>query len=395
MMNKLEQLIKELCPNGVRFIKLNTVCSIYDGTHQTPNYTTSGVKFVSVENIGNLYATDKYISENDYTKYKIKPQINDVLMTRIGTIGVCAVVDRDTPLAYYVSLALLRPNNSFLNSKYLKYYIESKYGRKELYKRTLVNAVPIKVNMGDIGKIMIAIPPLEVQAEIVKILDEYSTSVTAFQQELEKELTARKKQYEYYRDLLLDFGVHGGGTSECEWRTIKEVCSISAGGDVPKDSFSKDKTDIFNIPIISNGIGDNALYGYTSIEKIAEPAVTVAARGTIGYAEYRDYPYYPIIRLLTVIPKEKNYLSTKYLYYVLQRQHYDVPKTGIPQLTSPMIQKISIPIPSIEEQKRIVSILDRFDKLCNDISEGLPAEIEARRKQYEYYRDKLLSFRPK
>ena len=398
-MTKLEQLIKELCPDGVEFVKLDSVCKVYDGTHQTPNYTTSGVKFVSVENIGNLYATDKYISENDYTKYKIKPQINDVLMTRIGTIGVCAVVDRDTPLAYYVSLALLRPNNSFLNSKYLKYYIESKYGRKELYKRTLVNAVPIKVNMGDIGKIMIAIPPLEVQAEIVKILDEYTESVTALQQELTAELTARKKQYEYYRDLLLDFGgsrqtdaVHGGGTSECEWRTIKEVCSISAGGDVPKDSFSKDKTDIFNIPIISNGIGDNALYGYTSIEKIAEPAVTVAARGTIGYAEYRDYPYYPIIRLLTVIPKEKNYLSTKYLYYVLQRQHYDVPKTGIPQLTSPMMQKISIPIPSIEEQKRIVSILDRFDKLCNDISEGLPAEIEARRKQYEYYRDKLLSF---
>jgi type I restriction enzyme S subunit len=210
-MTKLEQLIKELCPNGVEFVKLDSVCKVYDGTHQTPNYTTSGVIFVSVENIGNLYATDKYISENDYTKYKIKPQINDVLMTRIGTIGVCAVVDRDTPLAYYVSLALLRPNNSFLNSKYLKYYIESKYGRKELYKRTLVNAVPIKVNMGDIGKIMIAIPPLEIQAEIVKILDEYTESVTALQQELEAELTARKKQYEYYRDLLLDFGVHGGG----------------------------------------------------------------------------------------------------------------------------------------------------------------------------------------
>ena len=128
-------------------------------------------------------------------------------MTRIGTIGTCAVVDRDTPLAYYVSLALLRPNNSFLNSKYLKYYIESKYGRKELYKRTLVNAVPIKVNMGDIGKIMIAIPPLEVQAEIVKILDNF-TELTA---ELTAELSARKKQYEYYRDLLLDFGVHGGG----------------------------------------------------------------------------------------------------------------------------------------------------------------------------------------
>lgn len=173
------------------------------------------------------------------------------------------------------------------------------------------------------------------------------------------------------------------------------MCSISAGGDVPKNSFSRDKTDIFNVPIISNGIGDNALYGYTSIEKITLPAVTVAARGTIGYAEYRDYSYYPIIRLLSVIPKNTNYLNTKYLYYVLQRQRYDIPKTGIPQLTSPMIQKVTIPIPPLEEQTRIVNILDRFDKLCNDISEGLPAEIEARRKQYEYYRDKLLTFKVK
>lgn len=185
----------------------------------------------------------------------------------------------------------------------------------------------------------------------------------------------------------------GGGTTDCKWKTLGEICSISSGGDVPKKSFSKDITDVCNVPIISNGIGDNALYGYTSIEKITEPAVTVAARGTIGYAEYRDYSYFPIIRLLSVIPKNTNYLNTKYLYYVLQKQHYNVPKAGIPQLTAPMIQKISIPVPSIEEQECIVSILDRFDKLCNDISEGLPAEINARQKQYEYYRDKLLTFK--
>lgn len=104
---------------------------------------------------------------------------------------------------------------------------------------------------------------------------------------------------------------------------------------------------------------------------------------------------HPIIRLLSVIPLNNEHLNTKYLYYILQKQQYEVPKTGIPQLTSPMIQKVQIPISPIQEQERIVSILDRFDKLCNDISEGLPAEIEARRKQYEYYRDKLLTFTPK
>ena len=135
------------------------------------------------------------------------------------------------------------------------------------------------------------------------------------------------------------------------------------------------------------------MYGYTNIAKITEPAVTVAARGTIGYAEYRDYPYFPIIRLLSLIPKSCNELNTKYLYYCLKDKKYNVPTSGIPQLTAPMLKKIEIPLLPLEEQERIVKILDRFDKLCNDISEGLPAEIEARQKQYEYYRDKLLTFK--
>lgn len=167
-MTKLEQLIEELCPNGVEYRTLNTICNVYDGTHQTPQYTDSGIKFASVENIADPYATEKYISVSDYEKYKIKPQRNDLLMTRIGSIGVCTVIESDEPLAYYVSLALLRPDNSILNSRYLKYAIESLHCRKELRKRTLVNAVPIKINMGDIGKITLPVPPLPVQCEIVR-----------------------------------------------------------------------------------------------------------------------------------------------------------------------------------------------------------------------------------
>lgn len=149
-MSKLEELIQELCLDGVEYKKLNKVCKIYDGTHSTPKYTNDGIKFVSVQNINALYETDKYISEEDFRKFKITPQSGDVFMTRIGSIGVCAVVDRDEPLAYYVSLALLRPDTEVLNSGYLKYVIESAYGRKELRKRTLVNAVPIKINKDDI-----------------------------------------------------------------------------------------------------------------------------------------------------------------------------------------------------------------------------------------------------
>ena len=94
-MSKLDDLIEELCPNGVNYVQLNQFSKIYDGTHNTPQYTNYGVKFVSVENINDLYNTSKYISEEDYEKYKIKPRVGDVLMTRIGSIGVCSVIERD------------------------------------------------------------------------------------------------------------------------------------------------------------------------------------------------------------------------------------------------------------------------------------------------------------
>ena len=238
-------------------------------------------------------------------------------------------------------------------------------------------------DMAKVLDLMIPVPPLEVQREIVRILDSF-TLLTA---ELTEELTARKKQYEYYRDTLLTFD------DSIKVQTLGEVCNISAGGDAPKEAMTKEMTDKFSVPIISNGIGENALYGYTNIAKINTPAVTIAARGTIGYAEYRDYPYFPIIRLLSAIPKDTSVVNTKYLYYCLQGKEYSVPMGGIPQLTAPELKKVKIPVPALSIQKRIVSVLDNFDAICSDPNIGLPAEIEARQKQYEFYRDKLLSFK--
>lgn len=189
----------------VKKYKLSEVAQIFDGTHQTPKYTETGVHFISVENINDIYRSKKFISKEDYSNYKIKPKINDVFMTRIGSVGKCSVFDKQENLAYYVSLALIRPNTKILNSYYLKYLIESIVGIKELRKRTLVNAVPIKINKEDIGKILLPIPPLKEQERIVNILNKFDRLCNDISQGLPAEIEARRKQYEYYRDKLLTF----------------------------------------------------------------------------------------------------------------------------------------------------------------------------------------------
>ena len=189
--------------------RLSEVAEIYDGTHQTPDYKLEGVPFISVENISNIYDSSKFIGIEDYKKYKIKPKIDDVFMTRIGSIGKCAIVTQTKDLAYYVSLALIRPNKSILDSRYLKHYIESSLGAKELSKRTLHNAVPIKINKDDIGKIKIKYPKLELQKRIADVLDNFDAICSDLNIGLPAEIEARQKQYEFYRDLLLTFAETG------------------------------------------------------------------------------------------------------------------------------------------------------------------------------------------
>jgi len=187
-------------------IPLGDLCEIVDGTHQTPRYVDDGVPFVSVENIDSLSATKKYITPEDFqTGYKLKPRANDLLMTRIGTIGACAVVESDDPLAYYVTLALIRPKSPDVSAKFLKHFIQSRVGRSELSKRTLHTAVPIKINLGDIGKVLIPVPSGEDQQRIVETLDKFDALVNDSSIGLPAEINARRRQYDYYRDRLLAF----------------------------------------------------------------------------------------------------------------------------------------------------------------------------------------------
>ena len=187
----LEQFIATFQSNNASFVSLKEITQIYDGTHQTPNYQTHGVKFVSVENIESLLDTRKYISKEDFEKeFKISPSKGDVLMTRIGDIGRSSYVDFDTPIAFYVSLALFKCKNQ-LDGRYLAHYIMSNAFQEQLWKRTLHIAFPKKINTCEIGECEILLPSLDDQRHCAKLLDSIDLLINKNQKILEYLTTQR------------------------------------------------------------------------------------------------------------------------------------------------------------------------------------------------------------
>ena len=165
--------------------KLGEIANVYDGTHQTPNYKNEGIMFLSVENIKNLQS-EKYISKKDfYRDFKIYPEKNDILMTRIGDIGTTNIVRDDIPKAYYVSLALLKPQK--INCEYLNIAIQSEYVQKGLMQRSLLTAIPMKINKEQIGQVDVLYPINNVEQEkIGTIFKAIDNLITLHQHKLEK-----------------------------------------------------------------------------------------------------------------------------------------------------------------------------------------------------------------
>lgn len=167
--------------------KLADLAEYYDGTHQTPKYTKSGVPFVSVENINNIKRTDKYISEEDFeNQFKIKPKKDDILMTRItaGVIGDTTIVPDNNSLAYYVSLALIRPKK--IMASYLEKYIGSNQFKEELHKRIIHTAFPKKINLGEIGQCIVSYPSNDSEQKIIgSFFEQLDETIVLHQRELE------------------------------------------------------------------------------------------------------------------------------------------------------------------------------------------------------------------
>ena len=392
-MTKLEQLIKELCPNGVKYVAIKDYFTRLKGTP----ITAGKMKEIdSPDGEIRIFAGGKTVI-NAHEKDIPNANITRVPAVLVQSRGVIDFIYYEKPFTFKNEMWAYTAENK-ITVKYLYYFLQN----------NTQHFPQISLHVTEDFKI--PVPPLEVQAEIVKILDEYSTSVTALQQELEKELTARKKQYEYYRDFLLDFDVHEGGTNECEWRTIKEIFDIRNGYTPSKSNVEYWENGIIpwfrmddireNGRILSNSIQHIARKGVKKSGIFPANSLIMSTTATIGeHALIKtNFVCNQQITCFSLKQEYSSKINIKFVFYLFFNfgewcRNNVNNGGGLPIINTAKLSTYKIPIPTIEKQKRIVSILDRFDKLCNDISEGLPAEIEARRKQYEYYRDKLLSFK--
>lgn len=230
------------------------------------------------------------------------------------------------------------------------------------------------------AKIKLAVPPLEVQREIVRILDSF-TLLTA---ELTAELTARKKQYEYYRNELLkvddsiktvaleeiaDIGTGSSNTNEGLEEGLYPFY-VRSQDPLRKNEYEYDETAIITA---GDGVGVGKVYHY------------VEGKYALHQRAYRIH-----INTPEVLPKYYfHYMKSAFLPYIQKTMF----QGSVPSIRRPMLNKFPVPVPSLEVQKKIIDVLENFDAICSDLNIGLPAEIEARQKQYEFYRDKLLSFK--
>lgn len=377
-MSKLEKLIQQYCPDGVEWKPLGKVCdSLNKGTLTTSKLVKSNGHNYPVINSGReLYGYySKYNNEGDALTIAARGEYAGFVSyfsERFWAGGLCYPYRANTPT---------------VSTKYLYYYLKSK---QEYIRHCLVaeGGIPA-LNKSIIEMFEIPVPPLPVQEEIVRVLDTF----TELQAELQAELQKRKQQYNYYLDNLLNFKNINRGGQEIKWMKIGEICNVITGGEVPIDSIKGDTPQgDFKYPIWGNG---KDIYGYSSTYQITQDAVCISSIGANTGAVFFHSAYFtPIIRLKVLIPLSKK-VSTKYLFYILSAVGFEVKKSSVPNMNSTEVKQKRIPIPPLAEQNRIVAILDRFDTLTNDLTSGLPAEMEKRRQQYEFYRDKLLTFKRK
>lgn len=386
-MNRVEELIQQLCPNGVEWKKLGEVCKIMNGKDykhlskgKVPVYGSGGV----------MTYVDTFVYD--------KPS---VLLPRKGSLNNVFYVD--TPFWTVDTAYWTKIDVNILLEKFFYYFVTTQNLAK---KNIAAGAVP-SLTQEILNKIEIPIPPLPIQQEIVRILDTFIELQKELTANLQTELDARKKQYAYYRDCLLNFeGVDG-----VEWKKLGEVCEIKGRigfrGYTQKDLVKEEEGAITLSPSnIINECLDFSNCSYISWFKYNESPEIQAEIGDVLFTKTASVGKCALIKYLpksaTINPQlvllKKITCNAAYLTYVLLGNKFqdEVKKvTGIgsvPNIPQSSLSQIRIPIPPLPEQRRIVAILDHFETLVNDLSVGLPAELEARRKQYEYYRDKLLTF---
>lgn len=367
-MSRLDELIKELCPDGVEYKELKEVLTIKNGKDykgldegEYPVYGSGGIM--------------TYVSEYAYNR-------PSVLIPRKGSIDKLYYVEE--PFWNVDTIFYTEINTTKVVPRYVYFCLQ----REHLEQYNTAGGVP-SLTQKVLNKVKIPVPPLEVQNEIVRILDNFTGLTDELTAKLTAELTARQKQYEFYRDKLLDFGVLGGGTSECVWKTLAEIADISTGSSntneavddgiypfyvrsqepLRKNDYEYDEAAIITA---GDGVGVGKVFHF------------VEGKYALHQRAYRIH-----INTPAVLPRYYfHYMRSAFLPYIQKTMF----QGSVASIRRPMLNQFPVPIPPVQVQERLVNVLDNFETICSDLNIGLPAEIEARQKQYEYYRDMLLTF---
>ena len=370
-MSKLNRLIDGLCPDGVRYNQIGTVVEY----QQPSKYIVKSTNYNDEYLTPVLTAGQSFILGYTNERDDIFPaSIENPVIIFDDFTGAFKWVD--FPFKVKSSaMKILTSNTTKANLRYI-YHIMGKIG--------LASSDHKRLWISMYSKIEIPVPPLEIQEEIVKILDNFTELSEELSEELSNELSARKKQYEFYSTRLLSFG------EDTRWVSLSEIAEIGTGssntneelevGDYPffvrsqevrrKDTYEYDETAIITS---GDGVGVGKIFHY------------IEGKYALHQRAYRIH-----ITDKNILPRFfYYYMKNSFLSYIDKNSFH----SSVTSIRRPMLNNFPVPIPSIEEQARIICILDRFDTLCNDLTSGLPAEIETRQKQYEYYRDKLLNFK--
>lgn len=409
-MKNLATLIQELCPEGVKFVKLGNVMDISRGASPRPiqKYLTDDPSGVNWIKIGDVENNAKYITE---TKEKITAE--GALKSRLlhkGDFVLSNSMSFGRPYILAIEGCIhdgwisMSNYQSVLLPDFL-YHLLRSYNIQKYWKQKASSGTVSNLNADIVRKTEIPLPPLEVQTEIVRILDKF----TSLEAELEAELDCRKRQYEYYRDKLLSFDNVGG--QEVEWKKMSEVGTFIRGNGLQKKDFTEEGVGCIHYGQLYTHYGTSATETITYCSSELAKKLRKAAKGDIVIATTSENVE-DVCKAVAWLGEEeiavsgdafiyKHTQNPKYMAYLFQTAsffNYKKKKatgTKVIRLTGDAMGNYLAPIPSLEEQHRIVSILDRFESLTTSLQSGLPAEIAARRQQYEYYRDKLLTFKRK
>ncbi|WP_231215714.1 restriction endonuclease subunit S [Helicobacter pylori] len=421
-MHKIERLLQTLAPKGVEFKTLEEVFEIKNGytpSKNNPEFWEKGtIPWFRMEDIREngriLKDSIQHITPKALKGKKLFPK-NSIIISTTATIGEHALLIVDS---------LANQRFTFLSKKAncgialdMKFFFYQCFLLGEWCKKNTNVSGFASVDMTAFKKYKFPIPPLEIQQEIVKILDTF----TELNTELNTELKARKKQYEYYQNMLLDFKDINQNHKDAkeklaqkpypkrlksllqtlapkgvEFRKLGEVCESTNKKTLKISEVSEVKNKGM-YPVINSG---RDLYGYYHDFNNDGENITIASRGEYaGFINYFNEKFFAGGLCYPYKVKDTNELLTKFLYFYLKTNEIQimenlVSRGSIPALNKADIETLTIPIPPLEIQQEIVKILDQFSILTTDLLAGIPAEIEARKKQYEYYREKLLAFKP-